>query len=223
MRRLGGMLVAVALTSVACSSKASAQTVTIVSTNTECRVSDTALKAGKTTFTLENKGSKFTEAYVYGKGDRVITERENVGPGTKATFSATLPAGEYEAACKPGQLGNGIRQKIQVTGKLKSAGPVKLVSRTIAVTAKDYSFEGLEGFNPKAGETVEFALRNEGAKDHEFEVLGPDGKALGEVGPTHPAADGKVTLTLAKPGAYSYVCGIEDHEKRGMKGTFTVS
>src|SRR3712207_512386 len=89
----------------ACSSGDGETAVAIASTNSACRVSDTTIDAGKRTFTLENKGSKFTEASIYGAGDRVVTQRSNVGPGTKAEFTVSLPAGEYEVACKPGQTG----------------------------------------------------------------------------------------------------------------------
>jgi uncharacterized cupredoxin-like copper-binding protein len=216
--------VASALASAACSTGTAAQTVDIVSTNTECRVSHPMVKAGKTTFVLDNKGSKFTEAYVYATGDRVVTERENVGPGTKAKFTATLAPGTYEVACKPGQTGNGIRRRLVVTGTLKKgAAAPKAPDRALTMTAKDFSYDGLAGFTARAGETVAFSMHNQGAKDHEFEVLDANDKALGEIGPTKPGSTGTATLIFKKAGTYRYVCGLEDHEKRGMKGTFTVS
>ncbi len=181
------------------------------------------VKAGKTTFVLENNGSKFTEAYVYAAGDRVVTERENVGPGTKAKFSVTLEPGTYEVACKPGQTGSGIRRRLVVTGTAKKSAAPKAPDRALTITAKEYSYDGLNGFTVKAGETVAFSMHNEGAKEHEFEVLNAKGDALGEIAPTKPGSTGTVTLTFAKPGTYRYVCGVEDHEQRGMKGTFTVS
>jgi plastocyanin len=95
--------------------------------------------------------------------------------------------------------------------------------RSVAVGARDYTFSGMESFTAKAGEKVEFTLSNAGVADHEFEVFGPDGEALGEVGPTSEGKTGKVTLTLAKPGTYRFVCGVADHEARGMTGTFTVT
>jgi iron uptake system component EfeO len=92
-----------------------ADAIAITSTATECRVATPTVAAGKHTFTLENTGTAVTEVYIYASGDKVVTEKENVGPGTKATFSATLKAGQYEVACKPGQTGNGIRQPLTVT------------------------------------------------------------------------------------------------------------
>jgi uncharacterized cupredoxin-like copper-binding protein len=80
----------------------------------------------------------------------------------------------------------------------------------------------LETFVGKAGERVEFVMTNVGPADHEFEVFGPDGKAVGEVGPTPAGGTRKATLALPKPGTYRFVCGISDHESRGMSGTFEV-
>ncbi len=95
--------------------------------------------------------------------------------------------------------------------------------RTVAVGAVDYRFSGMDGFAGRAGERVEFVLTNTGSADHEFEVFDADGKAVGEVGPTSAGKTKKVTLKLAKPGTYRFVCGVSDHEARGMTGTFTVT
>lgn len=99
----------------ACSSDSGGgETVAITSTATTCDVAKTQLTAGKYTFTVANKGSDVTEVYVYAPGDKIVTEKEHIGPGTEAKFSVKLAAGEYEIACKPGEKGNGIRQKITV-------------------------------------------------------------------------------------------------------------
>ena len=86
----------------------------IVATQTECRVTQTDLTSGKHSFRVDNQGSDVTEVYVYAKGDKVVTEKEHIGPGTQATFSVSLDPGEYEVACKPGERGTGIRQRITV-------------------------------------------------------------------------------------------------------------
>jgi iron uptake system component EfeO len=99
----------------ACSGGASGSAVAITATDTECRVARTGLDAGDTTFRVTNDGKDVTEVYVYAPGDKVVTEKENIGPGTSATFSVDLAAGDYEIACKPGQKGDGIRTAIHVT------------------------------------------------------------------------------------------------------------
>ncbi|HET7488176.1 MAG TPA: cupredoxin domain-containing protein [Acidimicrobiales bacterium] len=196
--------------------------VAITATDTTCVVAKTDLAAGKTTFAVTNGGKKVTEVYVYGPEDRVVTERENIGPGTKATFSADLAAGTYEVACKPGQTGNGIRQAIKVTGAGGAAA--KPADKEFQIVARDYAFTGLEKVAIAKGETVEFELVNRGNDQHELEVFPPSGdKSLGEVGPTNPGRTGKVTLTFDEPGTYRVVCGVDDHEHKGMVGTFTVT
>jgi iron uptake system component EfeO len=100
----------------ACSSDdTGGEIIAITSGASDCKVAQTTLPAGKHRFQVENTGSQVTEVYVYAAGDKVVSEKENIGPGTKATFSVTLAAGQYEVACKPGQTGSGIRQPLTVT------------------------------------------------------------------------------------------------------------
>ncbi|GAA0435165.1 iron uptake system protein EfeO [Streptomyces luteireticuli] len=89
----------------------------VTASDDKCEVSKTSFPAGHVKINVENKGSKITEVYVYAADDRIVTERENIGPGTKTEITATIKkAGSYEIACKPGMKGDGIRQKITVTG-----------------------------------------------------------------------------------------------------------
>ncbi|TXS42571.1 iron uptake system protein EfeO [Streptomyces sp. OR43] len=90
--------------------------VQVVAKDDACDVSKTKLPAGHVELAVENKGSKVTEVYVLFPDDRIVAERENIGPGTKATITAEIKAGSYEIACKPGMKGHGIRQKIEVSG-----------------------------------------------------------------------------------------------------------
>ncbi|MFD4911586.1 iron uptake system protein EfeO [Kitasatospora purpeofusca] len=101
--------------------KAAADAVKVNATDTACEVSRTTFPAGHVSIDIANKGSKVTEVYVYAAGDKIVTERENIGPGTKATITAEIKAGTYEVACKPGMVGDGIRQRITVTGDTSAA------------------------------------------------------------------------------------------------------
>ncbi len=74
------------------------------------------MTSGTSTFTVTNGGSKVTEFYVYADGDRVMGEVENIGPGLKRELIVELPTGKYQAVCKPGMVGNGIRGDLTVTG-----------------------------------------------------------------------------------------------------------
>jgi iron uptake system component EfeO len=207
-------------------SSSGGDSVAITASDSACEVATTSFDPGKISFDVKNSGKDVTEVYVYGKGsggefDKVVGEVENIAPGTSREFPVDATSGEYEVACKPGQKGDGIRTKITVSGEAAEADAK--YDREVEVTAKEYAFTGLEGFTAKAGEKIEFKLENAGTMEHELEVLGPDGKAVGEVGPTAPGKDGEVVLSLDKPGTYTYLCGIADHASRGMKGTFTVS
>ncbi|MFD6890460.1 iron uptake system protein EfeO [Streptomyces sp. NPDC059957] len=112
--------VVAALTAVTgCSEKSDASgdgVIKVAASDSACEVSATEFPAGKVTIEVENKGSKVTELYVLFPDDRIVTERENIGPGTKATITAELKAGDYEIACKPGMKGDGIRQQVKATG-----------------------------------------------------------------------------------------------------------
>ncbi|MEU9253757.1 iron uptake system protein EfeO [Streptomyces sp. NPDC048270] len=91
--------------------------VKVAASDSACEVSKTEFPAGKVTIDVENKGSKVTELYVLFPDDRIVTERENIGPGTKASITAEIKAGDYEIVCKPGMKGDGIRQKVKATGQ----------------------------------------------------------------------------------------------------------
>ncbi|MGX1884693.1 iron uptake system protein EfeO [Streptomyces sp. NPDC055287] len=90
--------------------------ITVVAKDDSCDVSKKKFPAGHVELAVENKGSKVTEVYILFPDDRIVTERENIGPGTKANITAEVKAGSYEIACKPGMKGDGIRQKVEATG-----------------------------------------------------------------------------------------------------------
>jgi uncharacterized cupredoxin-like copper-binding protein len=186
-----------------------------------CTVAETDLTAGRLTFHVTNEGSDVTEVYVYADGDEVQGEVENIGPGTSRNLTVDLVAGDYEVACKPGMKGDGIRTPITVTGA--GGAQVGAANETVRVDAVDYEFQGIEGESFESGQVVEFQLHNEAPEEeHEFEVFDPEGEALGEVGPTKPGRTGTVKLLVDRPGRYRVVCGIDEHEEKGMVSSFTV-
>ena len=109
---------------------------TVSASDDACKVSITDLDAGPQTFKVTNSGSKVTEFYVYAEGDRIMGEVENVGPGLSRDLVVDLPKGEYEGACKPGMIGDGIRQTINVTGD--AAAPLS-DSEELQAAADSYS------------------------------------------------------------------------------------
>ncbi|MEU8540806.1 iron uptake system protein EfeO [Streptomyces sp. NPDC048717] len=88
----------------------------VIAKDDSCEVGTKDFPAGHVMLNVENRGSKITEVYVLYPDDRIVAERENIGPGTKTTITAEIKAGDYEIACKPGMKGNGIRQKVTATG-----------------------------------------------------------------------------------------------------------
>ncbi|MGE7386673.1 iron uptake system protein EfeO [Streptomyces sp. NPDC004126] len=99
------------------SDKGGSGAIQVKATDSACEVSKTEFPAGKVTIEVENKGSKVTELYVLFPDDRIVAERENIGPGTKATITAEIKAGDYAFTCKPGMKGDGIRTQVKATGK----------------------------------------------------------------------------------------------------------
>lgn len=109
--------------------------VTVSSGDNNCEVGTTDLPAGRHTFQVTNNASQVTEVYVYAAGDRIMGEVENVGPSTKRDLIVDLPAGDYEVACKPGMVGNGIRTAISVTGK---AAPAQTLDQNLQAAVDSY-------------------------------------------------------------------------------------
>ncbi len=106
----------------------------VTASDTACTVAKTTLPAGRHTFAVTNKGTKVTEFYVYGAGDRVVGEVENVSPGLRRTLAVDLTAGQYQAACKPGMVGDGIRTTLTVTG----TAPSQATSEKLAAAVQSY-------------------------------------------------------------------------------------
>ena len=96
---------------------AATDVIPVAATDDACEVQAGDLEAGTHEFLVTNGGSATTEFYVYAEGDRVMAEVENIAPGLSRKLLAELPAGTYQAVCKPGMAGEGIRQQLTVTGE----------------------------------------------------------------------------------------------------------
>jgi iron uptake system component EfeO len=108
--------------------------IAVAATDDACDVAAAELAAGTHRFTVTNVGSKVTEFYVYAEGDRVMAEVENIAPGVARELLVELPAGDYETACKPGMVGDGIRSALTVTGEAASLSE----DETLAQAGTDY-------------------------------------------------------------------------------------
>ncbi|MEJ8669075.1 iron uptake system protein EfeO [Streptomyces sp. MS1.AVA.1] len=143
-----------ALTAVTgCTEKGSAagddRVVSVTATDDKCEVSKKEFPAGHVELAIENKGSKVTEVYILFPDDRIVTERENIGPGTKQTVTAEVKAGDYTIACKPGMKGDGIRQTVKATGKGAAAKRDPRLDKAVAAY-REYAQEQADETLPKA-------------------------------------------------------------------------
>ncbi len=93
--------------------------IAVSASDSTCDVATAELPAGTHTFLVSNEGNEVTEFYVYGTGDRVIGEVENIAPSLTRELTVELAAGDYQTACKPGMVGDGIRSDLTVTGESK--------------------------------------------------------------------------------------------------------
>jgi iron uptake system component EfeO len=122
MAAVAALLAGISLTS--CSAKDNKDSgtkgpaeITVKASDTACELSGTEAKTGPSTFVITNNGTKVTEFYVYGEGERVMGEVENISPGLQRKLVVQLTdPGKYQTACKPGMVGDGIRGDFTVTG-----------------------------------------------------------------------------------------------------------
>lgn len=193
--------------------------IAVAATETSCQVERTDLPAGQVTFAVANKGSSVNELYVYGQDGssytRIVGEVENIGPGTSKNLTVSLPAGTYEAACKPGQTGAGIRTRLTVSGGpagSPSSSPAAAgYDREIALTTDGTALTGLSGA-ARAGERIEFVLTNHAAAPRTLELKKPSGAVAGEVA-VDPGATGKIVVALDIAGTWQVVvegAGVAD-------------
>ncbi|MGI5140489.1 MULTISPECIES: iron uptake system protein EfeO [unclassified Streptomyces] len=122
-----------------CTQKSAAQDsdhlIQVTATDSKCEVSKKEFPAGHVELAVENKGAKVTEVYLLFPDDRIVAERENIGPGTKQTVTAEVKAGDYRVACKPGMKGKGIRQDLTATGGATAKRNPKLDAAVAAYRA----------------------------------------------------------------------------------------
>jgi uncharacterized cupredoxin-like copper-binding protein len=221
------VLVAVTVGLGACSDSSGGTKVAVTGTDDSCEIEETTLSAGKLTFVFTNEAGEVNELYVLKANGDVVSEVENVTTGTSRELSVDLAAGDYKVRCKPGQVGDGFDTDFEVTGE--GGATQAEADRTITFSAIDFDYPDLDVSGITTGETIRFEMTNDGEQPHEFEVLGPDGQALGEIAAMEPGASGGATLTFEQADAYTYQCILVDpetgkpHDELGMTGTFTVA
>jgi iron uptake system component EfeO len=75
-------------------------------TDDGCDVSATSIPSGQVTFQITNKGTVPNEFEILAEDKlRIMSEQENIGPGTSTQLTTALPEGTYFTACKPNMVG----------------------------------------------------------------------------------------------------------------------
>jgi nitrite reductase (NO-forming) len=99
-----------------------------------------------------------------------------------------------------------------------SATTAAPVPTTVSVRARSYSYTPKRLSLP-AGQRVTVQLTSADVR-HDFAVSGPGfkSKVIVTVNPKKTATG---TLTLPKPGKYTFYCTIQGHRAAGMQGTIT--
>ncbi|MFJ2903394.1 iron uptake system protein EfeO [Streptomyces sp. NPDC091279] len=169
----------------------------VTAADTTCDTSTKSVPAGQVTLKIANSGSRATEVEILFPDDRIVSEKENIGPGTKYTLTAEVKAGAYEIACRPGMKGHGVRQKLTVTGGKVAKRDPKLdqavaAYRAYAQEQADATIPKVETFANavKAGDLT--AARNAFAPSRVgWERTEPIAESFGDIDPkTDTRADG---------------------------------
>ncbi|MGW4907658.1 iron uptake system protein EfeO [Streptomyces sp. NPDC004270] len=193
---------AAALTALsACTAKSDAKgsdAIQVTAADAKCETSTKSVPAGHVTLAIENKGSKATEVEILFPDDRIVSEKENIGPGTKYTLTAEVKQGSYEIACRPGMKGHGVRQKLTVTGSGAVAKRNPTLDKAVA-DYREYAQEQADATIPKV-ETFVNAIKAgniEAAKNAYapsrvgWETTEPIAESFGDIDPkTDTRADG---------------------------------
>ena len=129
------LLAALALAGCGSSTVGSGPAVAVKAGDDACEVARTTLPAGTHRLAVTNAGTDTTEVYVYGTGDAVVGEVENIAPGVSRELVVQLAEGSYEVACKPGQQGDGIRTALEVTGASTAPADPRLAAAVAEYTA----------------------------------------------------------------------------------------
>ena len=110
-----------------------------------------------------------------------------------------------------------------------TAEPDTPVDQTVEVTMDDFSFEP-KAFTVRAGTTVRFRFRNEGAFVHDaaigdqaFQKAVAEGKAERDGPAVNPRKSRDYVKTFSQPGELIIGCHQPGHYQQGMRARLTVA
>ena len=95
-------------------------------------------------------------------------------------------------------------------------------TQVVEIAATEFAFRADARITIEAGDTVEFRVRNEGAVDHQFEVLTDASRRLGVTERIAPGSAEALTVTFDEPGVYLAICDIDNHRSLGQQAEFEV-
>jgi iron uptake system component EfeO len=170
--------------------------VAVAASDTACALSRSELSAGVYTFTITNNGAKITEFYVF-HGAKTVGEVENIGPGTSRSVSVELIAGSYQGVCKPGMVGEGIKQAFTVTGTATPLSEDEKLANAVN-NYKQYVRSQVDLFVPKVKEFTDAIRANDAAKAKTlfpmarsyYEAIEPVAESFGDLDPAIDAREG---------------------------------
>ncbi|WP_178945249.1 iron uptake system protein EfeO [Kocuria sp. TGY1127_2] len=96
------------------------QTVKANIANDTCTTDPAKIPAGKVAFEIANNGTTPNEFEVLTENKlQIVSEKENIGPGTTAHMTTALKEGTYYTGCKPNMVGNfvGLAQLDVIPGE----------------------------------------------------------------------------------------------------------
>jgi iron uptake system component EfeO len=172
----------------------------VTATDSSCELGARSGGAGATTFKVTNKGSQVNELEILAPDGKIVSERENIGPGTGAEVTVTLGAGTYKILCSAGMTGKGPSQTFTVSGASKAGDPrldqavaayrVYVGQQVDDTLAKTKKFAASVSKGDMAGAKAQFASSRLG-----WETIEPVAESFGDIDP-------KVDLREAdlKPG-----------------------
>jgi len=179
----------------------------VTATDTECKVARTDAPAGTSSFKITNSGTKITEFYVYAEGDRVMGEVENITPGLSRELRVELPAGTYQTACKPGMVGNGIRNALTVSGSAAALSQDAALAQAVT-SYTSYVVSQSEALVQKTGDFVTAVKAGDLAKAKQlypvartyYERIEPVAESFGDLDPKIDGREDGATAELPFTG-----------------------
>lgn len=83
------------------------RTITVTITDDACTLSAATIPSGQVTFSVKNTGSVPNEFEILAQDKlRIVSEKENIGPGTSVELTTALKEGTYFTASKPNMVGD---------------------------------------------------------------------------------------------------------------------